>query len=375
MDISNEFTSDNGFIYLNHAAVSPWPKSACEAVKRFADDNWLHGAKNYSQWLACEERLRQRLAKLINAESARDIALLKSTSEALSFVASGLKFKHGDEIVIAAEEFPSNRIPWEALAMRGKVHLRQVKLGGSSTPERDLMDACGRKTRLISVSAVQYISGLRLQLTDLGEFCRKNGILLCVDAIQQLGAVAMDVQQQYLDFVVADGHKWMMGPEGLALFYCRPELREQLSISEYGWHMVKHLGDYGRRDWEPAEDARRFECGSPNLMAAHALDASLGLIQSYGMDNVSENIFINTKYLIENAKDMGLDIITPEKRHSHAGIVSFRLQEAEKIQQELNGYGIFCSCRDGALRISPHFYQNPNILDKFLSRLKYLLQK
>ena len=212
VDISREFPS--GSMYFNHAAVSPWPRCASDAVQAFAEDNFLNGAIHYSKWLDCENRLRQHLATLVNAEAASEIALLKNTSEALSLVAFGIDFKPGDEVVIPAEEFPSNRIPWEALARNGDISLRQVALHGSDNPEQALIAACGSRTRLISVSAVQYISGLRLQLSDLGQFCRDKEILLCVDAIQQLGAMTMDVQRQCVDFAVADGHKWMMGPEG-----------------------------------------------------------------------------------------------------------------------------------------------------------------
>ena len=364
--LSSEFT---GGMYLNHAAVSPWPKCARDAVKSFAEDNFQDGAKHYPKWLAVEGRLRERLATLVNAGSASDIALLKSTSEALSVVAFGLDFKPGDQVVIPEEEFPSNRIPWEALAQNGDIELIQVKLDGVANPEQALRAACGRKTRLMSVSAVQYISGLRLELSDLGEFCRKNDILLCVDAIQQLGAMDLDVQQQCLDFVVADGHKWMLGPEGLALFYCRPELRERLKLNQYGWHMVKHAGDYSRRDWEPAADARRFECGSPNLMAAHALEASIGLIQDYGTENVSRNILANSAYLMENLGVAG-EVITPQR---HAGIVSCRFPEAESIWRQLLDEGISCSFRGGALRVSPHFYQEIDLLEEFIKKLRGML--
>ena len=340
-----------------------------DAVRSFAEDNYRHGARHYPKWLAVEARLRERLAALVNADSASDMALLKSTSEALSVVAFGLDFKPGDQVVIPEEEFPSNRIPWEALAQNGDIELVQVKLEGVANPEQALRDACGRRARLMSVSAVQFVSGLRLELSDLGEFCRKKGILLCVDAIQQLGAMGLDVQRQCLDFVVADGHKWMLGPEGLALFYCRPELRERLNLNQYGWHMVKHAGDYSRRDWEPAPDARRFECGSPNLVAAHALEASIGLIQECGMDEVSRRILANSAYLIESLGPVG-EVITPPR---HAGIVSCRFPEAESVWRRLLDEGTVCSFRGGALRVSPHFYQEIDLLEDFVRKLRGML--
>src|SRR5690606_14744291 len=255
--LNDEFPQFDTLRYLNHAAVAPWPRRAAQAVSAFAEQNMTIGARDYPQWLKVEQRLRERLARLLNAPGSADVALLKNTSEALSFVAFGLDWRPGDRIVISDEEFPSNRIVWEALRPRG-VEVVEVSLAGDD-PEAALLAACDARTRLLAVSTVQYASGRRLDLPRLGDGCRAAGVLLCLDAIQQLGALPFDVQASGCAFAMADGHKWMLGPEGLGVFYCRADLREQLELHEYGWHMVEHLGDYDRRDWQPAPDARRFE--------------------------------------------------------------------------------------------------------------------
>ena len=213
-----EFDLSPDLCYLNHAGISPWPQRAAEAVAKFAADNATRGAAGYPGWIERETRLRQRLAELIRAPSTADIALAKSTSEGLSIVAHGLDWNPGDNVVGIAQEFPSNRIVWESLADQG-VEYRQLDLYASEEPELDLSALADDRTRLMAVSWVQYARGRRLDLERLSACCSGRGILLCVDGIQGLGALPFDLQDVPVDFLVADGHKWMLGPEGIALLY------------------------------------------------------------------------------------------------------------------------------------------------------------
>src|SRR5690606_33639764 len=278
-----EFPHEPGLIYLNHAGVAPLPRRAAEAVRAFAAEAATRGARNYPRWLAVEASLRQRLARLLGTPSSDDIALVKNTSEGLSMVAYGLDWQPGDAVIINNHEFPSNRIVWESLAQRFGVDVRDVDLDAAPTPEDALIDALDARARLLAVSSVQFGSGLRMDLVRLAQACRSNGTLLCVDAIQSLGALRLDVASLQADFVIADGHKWMLGPEGLGVFYSRPEARERLKLTQYGWHMVEQAGDFDRRAWEVASSARRFECGSPNMLGIHALEASLALLEEVGL--------------------------------------------------------------------------------------------
>ncbi|MGZ8928743.1 MAG: aminotransferase class V-fold PLP-dependent enzyme, partial [Methylobacter sp.] len=205
-----EFPLADKLIYLNHAAVGVWPKRTCTAVKRFAEENMRYGARNYPAWLHKEMELRRQFQALINAPSPDDIALVKNTSEALSFVAYGLDWRAGDNVVSSNEEFPSNRLPWQSLADRG-VEFRQADLAAAGSPEDALFALVDRRTRLLTISSIQFASGLRLDLDKIGAFCKQRNILFCVDAIQSLGAVQFDVQACGADFVMADGHKWMLG--------------------------------------------------------------------------------------------------------------------------------------------------------------------
>lgn len=372
----DEFEQASGLRYLNHAAVAPWPKRASQAVARFANENVLLGARDYPDWMAMEQRLRERLMRLTNAPSTDDIALVKNTSEALSFVAFGLQWQAGDQIVISDEEFPSNRIVWEALADQG-VEVVQVSLKGQD-PEANLLAACGPRVRLLSISAVQFASGLRLDLVRLGQGCRERNVLFCIDAIQQLGALPFDVQAYQCDFAMADGHKWMLGPEGLGVFYCRAEVRGQLKLSEYGWHMLEHMGDYSRSTWEPARSARRFECGSPNMLGAAALDASLSLLEEVGLEQVSELLAERVQWLYEGlAAIPGVTVHSPEELHRRSGIVSFSIAGVDNIlvHQHLKHEQVVCIPRGPGVRFSPHFYTSRQVIDETVQIVRQIAER
>lgn len=356
--LSREFPLRADLVYLNHAAVAPWPRRTRDAVVAFAEQNSRQGSLDYPAWLDTETRLREHLRRLINASSCDDVALLNSTSAGLSLVAYGLDWRAGDNVVISDQEFPSNRIVWESLSDQG-IECRRVDLGAEKTPEDALAARCDAGTRLISVSSVQYATGLRLDLAALGSFCQEADILLCVDSIQSLGAVRMDVQSVGADFVVADGHKWMLGPEGVALFYCRPALRERLRLNQYGWHMTELPTDFDRLDWKPAETARRFEAGSPNMLGIHALEASLSLLHEVGMEDVEAAVLEKSRRLADALSSIpGIELITPIDEHRRAGIVTFRPTEgnAEELHATLAQHGVFCAVRGHGLRLSPHFY-------------------
>lgn len=369
----DEFPQQPGLRYLNHAAVAPWPRRASHAVSAFAEQNLRIGARDYPQWLQVENRLRQRLRNLLNAPSVADVALVKNTSEALSFVAFGLDWRAGDQVLISDEEFPSNRVVWEALRPLG-VEVIEVGLAGHD-PEGALLAACTAHTRLLAISAVQYASGLRLDLQRLGAGCRARGVLLCVDAIQQLGAQPFDVQASDCAFAMADGHKWLLGPEGLGVFYCRRDLREQLKLHEYGWHMLEDVGNYERRDWQPARSARRFECGSPNMLGAMALEASLSLLEEVGMAQVAGLLEERVRHLHETLAALpGARLLSPAEPERRAGIVTFSLDGRDNatLFEQLKAQQVVCAQRGGGIRLSPHFYTPETVLEETLQLLRTL---
>ncbi|WP_193452191.1 aminotransferase class V-fold PLP-dependent enzyme [Pseudomonas nitroreducens] len=371
ISFSSEFPQQPGLRYLNHAAVAPWPKRAADAVTAFAQENILLGARDYPRWLTIEKRLRERLMRLVNARTTGDIALVKNTSEALSFVAFGLDWRAGDQVVISDQEFPSNRVVWEALKPRG-VEVIQVSLDGDD-PEGDLLAACTPRTRLLSISAVQYASGLRMDLERLGTGCRQRGVLYCIDAIQQLGALPFDVQAYDCAFAMADGHKWMLGPEGLGVFYCRAAEREQLALQEYGWHMLENAGNYDLADRQPARSARRFECGSPNMLGAVALDASLGLLEEVGMAAVGELVQARVQQLHDGLGRLcGASLHSPAEPTRRAGILTFSLAgwDNTRLLEHLRAEQVVCIQRGAGIRFSPHFYTSEAVIEETLALIR-----
>ena len=372
--IEQEFNLSHDLIYLNHAAVSPWPVRTARAVQKFAESNMIEGSLQYPVWLNKESELRRQAGLILNAQSTDDIALLKNTSEALSVVAYGLDWTKGDNIVSSNQEFPSNRIVWESLASKG-VEFREADLASSTSPEDAMFSLVDDKTKLFTVSSVQFGTGLRVDLKRIGDFCRERSILFCVDAIQSLGAIQFNVQDINADFVMADGHKWLLGPEGLAILYTKPEARNRLNLNQFGWHMVEAHGDFDRRDWEVARSSRRFECGSPNMLGIHALNASLSLLLEVEMGSVEKELLKRSEYLIEkvNAHD-GLELITSCEQNRYASIITFKKTNVDNkgLFHYLIDNNIFCALRGGGIRFSPHFYTPIAHLDQaFETILKY----
>ena len=364
------FQLDTNIIHLNHAAIAPWPVVTRDAVIAFAEENASIGSQKYDLWLQTESQLKQKLALMINASSTDEIAILKNTSEGLSLVAQGLDFKAGDNIVIPSEEFPSNKVVWQALETQG-VEIRLIPVQDINNPEQALINAMDKNTRLLSCSSVQFARGLRLNLNVIGKACKQNDTLFCVDAIQSLGAISFDVEACFADFVVADGHKWMCGPEGAALFYCRKDKQDLLRLTQYGWHMLKSAFDFSHQDnnIQIAETAQRFESGSPNMLGITALNASLGLLLDIGIEEIQARLIANTDYLFRQLASLSdITILTPTEHGKYAGIVTFQKQTVDnvKLYQHLQDNNVICAFRGDGIRFSPHFHTEPQLMDKAL---------
>lgn len=371
-DWTREFHLDEDLIYLNHAAVAPWPVRTMRAVESFARENTHRGATHYPQWLLKEQQLRERLARLINAPPS-DVSLLKNTSEGLSIVAYGLDFTAGDEIVGIADDFPSNRVAWESLASSGVV-FRPVRLDPQADdPEAPIIAAIGKKTRLVAVSSVHYATGLRLDLARIGRHCRQADALFCVDAIQSLGVIPFDVEEIQADFVAADGHKWLLGPEGVALFYTRPNVREQLKIQQFGWHMLEDAGNFDNQAWQAATDGRRFECGSPNMLGIHGLEASLALMEDIGVQGIQREIVNKINYLFEiTDKNDSIEVVTPRPEQHRAGIFTFRMKrqvDYQKLWRHLMDDGVICAPRGAGIRFSPHIHNSSESINMAIQKV------
>ena len=361
-------------LYFNHAAVGPWPRCTAEAVQGFAEENMRQGSLAYREWYARENELRKQLATLTGTPGTDNIALLKNTTEGICAVAFGLDWRDTDNIVLPQGEFPSNRLPWLAQAARG-VEIREIDIRTAPHAETALLEALDGNTRLLTVSAVQWDDGLRLDLPLLGEACRKRGILFFVDAIQQLGALPLDVEASHIDFLAADAHKWLLAPEGIAVFYSREESRARLQLLQQGWHMFDQPWQFEREDWTPSGSARKFEAGSPNTMGQAAFHASTRLLLEYGMANVGRRVLANTDHLVRKLQKLpGVQLRSSNKRDRQSGIVCFNHDRVATpvLHRQLTRAGVSCVVRGSAIRLSPHFYQGEPEIEAFFRILERL---
>ncbi len=367
-DPAAEFPILTEWTFLNHAAVAPLSASAGAALEKYTReatrDAYLTG-----RWYVLADEARARAARLMNADST-EIAFTKNTSEGLAFVANGWEWKAGDEIVGTAVEYPANVYPWMDLEQRLGLKYTRVPEKNGRIEIDDLFAAVTPKTRMIALSHVEYASGFRNDLRTIGAFCRTRGILFCVDAIQSLGVLPVDVRAMNIDFLSADGHKWLLGPEGCGVFFCRSELIKNLR-PEIGWLNVVNALDYGNYDFTLRDDAKRFECGSYNIPGILALNASMQLIEEIGVNVISKRVLKLTDALVEGLKQKGYDVVSSRREGESSGIVSFvsGSHDLKELNRELMRQKFVLALREGRLRASPHFYNSMEQIGQLLDAL------
>jgi cysteine desulfurase / selenocysteine lyase len=362
---SHQFPVRERLVYLNHAAVAPLCRPAAEAMKRLADDCMEYGSLHYDRWLAVYQGLREAAARLIGSE-ARRIALVKNTSEGIATVAMGLDWKAGDRVVAFREEFPANFYPWKRLEEKG------VSVSWLSVEDSlDRIDEACRGARLLAISFVQFLSGYRAPLEAIGEICHRNRCFFLVDAIQGLGAFPLDVRRARIDALAADGHKWLLGPEGCAILYISEELMERVEPVEFGWTNVAGYNDYGSRDMSLREDAGRYEPGTLNTIGCFGLQASIQFLLDVGVGEIAPHVQNLGDRIAGGVCGKGYELLGTRSPETGAGIVSFRkpgLHEVEVVRR-LRAAGITAAARAGWVRTSPHFYISPADIDRMVEVL------
>jgi len=353
-DLRALFPVTKNVVYFNHAAVGPLSTRACEAMERHARDQRDFGALHWRDWYAEHDRVRAAAARLIGA-TPQAVAILKNTSEGLSFVAQGLRWRAGDNVVTTALEFPSNWTPWKRLEDRG-VECRVAALPRIEDIE-PLLDA---RTRLVTVSSVAFHNGYAADLESIGELCARRGVLFCVDAIQSVGVLPIDVRRARIDFLAADGHKWMCGPEGAAIFYVAAGTRDQLDVIENGWTNIDRKGKFIDCPVEWLPDSRRFEAGSLNTNGIYGLNAALMLLEEIGLDVMTERALAVANALANGLESIGWPVASP--RPLRSPIVATTPPPGEKSllwwHRRLEEEGIVSAPREGMLRFSPHGYND-----------------
>jgi len=361
----DEFPVTQNLTYLNHAAVAPLPRRSATAMQGLAEDALQFGSLHYDHWLDAYEGVRVAAARLIGA-SRSEIALIKNTSEGISTVALGLDWHPGDRIVAFREEFPANYYPWQRL----ESHRCSVDWLSVQDPLERIENACAG-AKLLSISFVQYLSGFRADLNAIGEICKRHNCFFFVDAIQGLGAFPLDVEASHIDALAADGHKWLLGPEGCGILYVRKSRQDSIFPEEFGWTTVAGYNDYASRDMTLRQDAGRYECGTLNTIGCYGLRASIELLLEAGIQRIAPAVQALADQLAAGALNKGYQILGDRTRENGAGIIAIQKPgiDSRKVVHDLKQQGIIAAPRQGWVRLSPHFYVSPEEIDRVIEAL------
>jgi selenocysteine lyase/cysteine desulfurase len=313
-------------------------------------------------------------AQLLNCQPD-EIALVGPTSLALSFVAAGLKFRRGDNLLIYHDDYPSNVYPWMALAEKGvEVRLLNTRGLGVIRP-RDVIGQVDENTRLVALASCHFISGYRIEIAAIGKFLRERGILFCLDAIQTLGAFPTTVE--HVDFLAADAHKWLLGPCGAGIFYVRRDLQEKLNPPIYGWHNVRAPNFVAQEKIEFRTGAAKYEAGTQNLVGLVGLITALELALEIGVENIAAELLRKRAWLVPALQKKGFTVLNADAKPENAGgMVSFFQpgKDLAVLHKKLSDAGVFASLRNDRagqnyLRFSPHFYNTDAELQRALDLL------
>ncbi|MGB1125633.1 MAG: aminotransferase class V-fold PLP-dependent enzyme [Phycisphaeraceae bacterium] len=372
IDLRAEFPVLDELVYLNHAGVAP---IAGRAAKVMADcaRRAAQGQLADNDWYLKVLAVKAQCAELVNARGKHEIAFIPNTTTGLGMLAGGLDWRPSDRVVITDVEYPANRYPWTGLKRRG-VEVVEAKQGPDQRIDvDDVINLINDRTRVVSLSHVQFGSGYKIDLKPIADEVHAAGGLLCADAIQSVGVMSVDVQALGIDFLAADGHKWMLGPEGAGFLYCEQDLCQQLRPPISGWlGRYNHL-DYGNYDERYYPDARRFEPGTWNINGIRGMGAAIELLLEVGLDTVWSRIDGLCQYLRGRLLEKGYDVVSPSGPNERSGIVAFDWpgQEGEhaRIVQRLGEQKIIIASRMGHLRVSPHFYNSIEQMDQVMDAL------
>lgn len=359
------------FVYLNHAAIGPMPAAAVERAQESLRGTAEGGDLDWPERQRHVESARALAARLLGSAEPSRVAFTENTSAALSLVAEGLPWRDGDNVVSAAPEYPSNIYPWMNLERHG-VELRLAPEVGGRVPVDGVVSLMDERTRVVALSWVQYASGYRIDLAAVAEACRRRDALLVVDAIQGLGALALDAEAVGADAVAAATHKWLLGPEGVGLLYLAPRALDRLHPVRAGWRSMRHMFEWDRFEVEWNEGALALECGTLNAAGIAAVEASLELLHEAGPRRVERRVLALAARLAEGLAEAGYRVHTPREHDGErSGIVSVvhPRRSAEELAALLEDAGIRAAHRAGRLRLSPHFYNGEEEIDRAVAEL------
>jgi cysteine desulfurase/selenocysteine lyase len=361
----NEMPVTKRWAFLDHAAVAPLTGRARQALCDWAADVAANGVVTEQEWLRRVEAVRRLAGRLLDADP-QDIAFIKNTSEGVGIIAEGFPWRPGDNVVTSADEYPANVYPWKNLTDRG-VELRMVPSREGRVVLDDLCAALDGRTRLVALSFVEFASGFRNDLDAVGQLCQERGIAFFVDAIQGLGVLPLSVARTPIDFLAADGHKWLLGPEGAGILYVRRDWIDRLHAIDVGWNSVVDSFHFDSSSFHLKPNAGRWESGALNVGGIAALGASLELLLEVGVEAICSRILELTDYLCEQAQRAGVKTFSSRRPAEKSGIVSLTVGgDVRDLIGRCRQAGIVVSRRAGRLRVSPHCYNTIEELDHLL---------
>jgi selenocysteine lyase/cysteine desulfurase len=370
-----EMPAAKKYAYFDHAAMSPLPQSTANAFQNWLKEAVEIGNPVWGNWVKGIEATRAAAAKMIGAQTD-EVTLVSNTTSGIGLVAEGLDWREGDNVVTFADEFPSNVYPWMNLASRG-VETRRIANDVSGRPDLEkLAAACDARTRVVTVSWVGFATGYRHDVRRIAEIAHNNGALMFLDGIQALGVFPINVDDFGIDFLAADGHKWLLGPEGAGIAYIRRQHLDKLRAIGPGWHSVNPAQDYTHIELNLRSGAARFEGGSQNSGGILAFGASLKLLNDLGIENVSAAILDITGKACERLTKIGARIVSDRRSdyrqgEQRSGIVAFEMPGSDPMALKRHALqqNVVFGCRAGRLRISPHAYNNDEDLDRLIDAL------
>lgn len=359
----------NGIIYFNHASTGPFSSLVTSQLTELLKEKSESNIDDFPSFLKVMEETKVLLSKLINCNVDRT-AFVDNTSNGINIIAQSIEWKKGDRILLNDVEFPANVYPFLNLKRFG-VEVDFVKsLNGIVTAEQ-IIDSVKPGTRLISVSFVQFLSGYKVDLDKIGNYCRANNIIFCVDGIQGIGAVKIDVQKSKIDFLSCGTQKWLLGMQGLAFIYIDENLQRKISPANVGWLSVNDAWNLLDYKMDLKTSANVFQGGTLNSFGIYAFNTSLKLFNDFGFENVENQVLSNTKYFLEKLRGLEINTLLSNCNEDNlAGIITFKPDNPEKVFEELTKRKIICSLREGLIRFSPHFYNTHQEIDVVVDELQ-----
>lgn len=370
MDLASfrsQFPVTDRWAFFDHAAVAPLPRLAVQALREYGESLSQNGIAEVKHWMDRVQEVRNLGARLIHAADSNDVYFIPNTTHGISVVAEGFPWKEGDNVVLAEEEYPANQYPWMNLVSRG-VTVRRIASRGNRLSIDDIRAAMDSRTRVLTVSSVEFASGFRNDLDSLGQLCRERDVFFFVDAIQSLGAFSLDVQKTPIDALAADGHKWLLGPEGAGIGYIRREWVERLHPIGVGAFSVVRPLEFTTIDFTLKPHAGRWEGGAANIPGITAFGASLELLLSLGITEVEKRVISLTDYLCERAASQGWRVFSSREPTEKSGIVSLihPSHPASEVMKRCRSAGVIVNNRAERVRVSPHAYNTEDEINRFL---------